>query len=373
MEDEIMKNCVNTDDLYDIVSGEASDEICSVFAEHVKVCEKCRQEYESIKKIQDTLKSCTSEPSADFTERTMKRLKTVNKNPIIRITGSRTFKAATAIAACLVLVFAVYGRGFFDGKVLSEADSTNPASYSRSDSELEAVDSENPSDIALYTEGDYLSGEVAVPEGPQPPSSCEEPASDDEKNAKPMAPNVPTADSKSEASVTNPSASDAFSSNPKIPEYIYFPTELFNSVTITEAIYDHDTTLIDTADGIYFAIYEKKVAVSQYKWIQEKYNTQFVVDCTIPGAQITEIPSEDDTQETENEEYQPVEPIAPEIAFETIDFTDGLYISTFEGDSIFTIYWYENECFYRLVLPNEYRDENELRFTDLTLIKNPQY
>ncbi len=124
MEDEIYKKCVSTEDIYDILDGEASKELCDLFAEHIKTCEKCRHEYENIKRLENALKDMTSEPSADFAKNTLARLKTVKRNPILRITGHPAFKSVTAVAACLLIVFIVCSKGIFGtaNEILNEHD-----------------------------------------------------------------------------------------------------------------------------------------------------------------------------------------------------------------------------------------------------------
>jgi hypothetical protein len=100
MNDEISKRCLSTDDIYDIIDGEATEELVSYFEEHIKSCEKCRSEYENVKKLKAALRDYTSAPSADFTKNTLARMKTVERNPFIRITGSKAFKTKECHYPC---------------------------------------------------------------------------------------------------------------------------------------------------------------------------------------------------------------------------------------------------------------------------------
>ncbi len=163
MEDEISKNCVSTDDIYDIIDGEASEEICSKFHEHINNCEKCRTEYEKIEKLKSALRDCTSEPSADFTANTMARLKTIERNPFIRFTSSKSFKIIASTAACVILAFIVITGGLINNDALLQDDIANEenkrldvALYS---DETDSVYTENDSDETKDVKEDVSPGE----------------------------------------------------------------------------------------------------------------------------------------------------------------------------------------------------------------------
>ncbi len=152
MEDEIYKKCVSTEEIYDIINGEASEELCDLLAEHIKHCEKCLHEYESIKAISSALKDMTSEPSANFAKNTLAKLKKVKKNPILRITGHPAFKSVTAVAACLILVFIVCSRGIFGTaeEMLFKRNNNDGISVI-SESDLVDEISTDDLDVSLYT------------------------------------------------------------------------------------------------------------------------------------------------------------------------------------------------------------------------------
>ncbi|MBQ2915610.1 MAG: hypothetical protein IJE51_02350 [Clostridia bacterium] len=152
MEDEIYKQCVSTEEIYDIINGEASEELCDLLAEHIKHCEKCRHEYESIKAISSALKDMTSEPSSDFAKNTLAKLKKVKKNPILRITGHPAFRSVTAAAACLILVFIVCSRGIFGTaeEMLFKRNNNDGISVI-SESDLVDETSTDDLDVSLYT------------------------------------------------------------------------------------------------------------------------------------------------------------------------------------------------------------------------------
>ncbi|MBE6891366.1 MAG: hypothetical protein E7481_04990 [Ruminococcaceae bacterium] len=514
MEDEIYKKCVSTEEIYDIINGEASEELCDLLAEHIKHCEKCRHEYESIKAISSALKDMTSEPSADFAKNTLAKLKKVKKNPILRITGHPAFKSVTAVAACLILVFIVCSRGIFgtaeemlfkrnnnDGiSVISESDLVDETSTNDFDVSLyttksdENIPGSTPDKVDTVSDGEPIPAPVApaptpvdpapfdpansgksndtddavqnsavtvpnatevveplapvppaAPMAPEMPYDYYEPTEPDpdtvwtptgEENTKeatvqtdpnyvipdankpespvappelpssapaPVVPNSATSDagpgnnievanpsaSDSGSSndsieiptticpegpqpITNPSASDAFSDNPEIPEHIYFPTELIDNVTIIGAVYDHETTLISTAENIYFMILEnKESAESQYNSILEK--------CEDRSAEYADIIEEQKNYVQEPIEVAPgdpvpVTPMLPEDYGKPTakEIEEDFFIDILKGhETSCAIYWYENGIFYRLILPLEYLDGNEVRFKELSLIENP--
>lgn len=111
MNNDDVYNCIKISDIYDIADGIASEELCSVFAKHIEVCERCRHEYENIIALKKVMRECTSEPGAEFAKNTMARLRTVRINPFIKITGHPVFRAVAAAAACLVLIIAIYKAG----------------------------------------------------------------------------------------------------------------------------------------------------------------------------------------------------------------------------------------------------------------------
>ena len=197
MENESSKNCFNSDEIYDILDGEASNELCSDFYEHIKVCEKCRHEYESIKAIKTALKDCSSEPSADFTAKTLARLKTVERNPFIRFTNNKSFRIIASTAACVILALVIITGGLIDSdKLVSEnlanendinvasTDEADMARYSeRDDSSLSEPENvtgleDNATYPAADSNGvsdDSVHSSVPVPEDPSiqsDPSTC---------------------------------------------------------------------------------------------------------------------------------------------------------------------------------------------------------
>ena len=146
MENESSKNCFNSDEIYDILDGEASNELCSDFYEHIKVCEKCRHEYESIKAIKTALKDCSSEPSADFTAKTLARLKTVERNPFIRFTNNKSFRIIASTAACVILALVIITGGLVnnDKLILNGPENDDPINVASTDN----------TDIARYSNGE---------------------------------------------------------------------------------------------------------------------------------------------------------------------------------------------------------------------------
>ena len=116
----------------------------------------------------------------------------------------------------------------------------------------------------------------------------------------------------------------------------------------------------------------KESAESQYNSILEK--------CEDRSAEYADIIKE------QQENYVPVEvapgepvpaPVEPMLPLDygkptAKDLENGLYMDIIDENATHcSIYWYENECFYKLSLPIEYLDGNEVRFKELTLIENP--
>ncbi len=246
MEDEIYKKCVSTEEIYDIINGEASEELCDLLAEHIKHCEKCRHEYESIKAISSALKDMTSEPSADFAKNTLAKLKKVKKNPILRITGHPAFKSVTAAAACLILVFIVCSRGIFgtaeemlfkrnnnDGiSVISENDRIDETSTDDLDVSLyttksdENIPDSTPDKVDTVSDGEPIPAPVAPAPTPVDPAPFD-PANSGKSND--------TDDSVQNSAVAVPNATEvveplapvppAAPMAPEIPSDYYEPTE----------------------------------------------------------------------------------------------------------------------------------------------------
>lgn len=468
MNDEISKRCLSTDDIYDIIDGEATEELVSYFEEHIKSCEKCRSEYENVKKLKAALRDYTSAPSTDFTKNTLARMKTVERNPFIRITGSKAFKTTAALAACLVLVFAVCGRGLIDriatsqnetDEKLNTVSATND--YSLKNGDTEAYSNDDSTETKSFSVENSTVGKpdsteiVEEPIAPNPtePSSDEEPAVAPMEPVAPVAPEepiihpvappipgdyipsdsyidpneanspanipavpmpevpedyVPTPPTYPDGStipsvewvdppaagtnpttecpapptpveppiilVTPPMASDAFSADPEIPDYVYVPTPVVSDAIVTEALYDHETLIVSIYDPItdrhiYLTRWEGDAAVSQKTWIETAY-------CGEPKGEI--VLPEENTDDAEDiividpsEAIVPVVPIEPEPpAPERI--VDGMYIiDDALGDGSFELYWFADECYYRLFLPIEYKDGNETRFKELNLLPNP--
>lgn len=476
MEDEIYKKCVSTEEIYDILDGEASKELCDLFTEHIKTCEKCRQEYENIKRLETALRDCTSDPSPDFAKNTLARLKTVKRNPFMRITGHPAFKSATAAAACLILVFIVCSKGVFGtaNEILDKQNYDEDIAMISTDRIANESD-DYPIDAALYTaESDEVGANSATngidvlsdalekdifnsaePEEPQAngaaveestedsvhyyvvdepeveaesaesntgefvppmaPTSSSAPTTDSELETKTtsgstnsevksevaVVPNASTSDSGpgNDVAVANPSSSDSGGGpqieNPMasdsgetvienpiacdaigahtIPDYIYIPTVLVDKITITDAILTDNTSYyITTAEGIRFGIHEGDYAEFEYNSILEK--------CEDHSAEYADIIKE------QQENYVPVEvapgepscePVEPMLPLDygkpTVkELENGLYMDILkENDTNCSIYWYENGIFYKLSLPLEYIDGNEIQFKDLTLIENP--
>ncbi len=487
MDDEIYKKCVSTEEIYDILDGEASKELYAEFAEHIKNCERCRHEYESIAKMQAALKGLTSEPSADFAKNTLAKLKKTPRNPILRFTGTPAFKSITAAAACLVIVLIVCSNGLFTtaDEISKGFDSTNHISraegndgiqedisvYSVSTAnekdssdeydaydvsmnspvnDVNTEDSEVTDDVEPVptepqaTEPDVLIPVDPYPEAPMAPTPAPvEPMAPTPAPVAPMAPAVPPANSGTSDSggdiyteensksadiepapapaptpapkptpdvssndysyyenlpeipsticpeepqpVTNPSASDAGGiTNPTasdamghytVPDYIYIPTVLVNEITVTfAALSDGNIYYITAENGIRFWIYEDDIAEYEYNQILEA--------CIDRSAEYADIIKE------QQENYVPVEvapgepdpaPVEPMLPLDygkptAKDLENGLYMDIIDENATHcSIYWYENECFYKLSLPIEYLDGNEVRFKELTLIENPLY
>lgn len=476
MNDEISKRCLSTDDIYDIIDGEATEELVSYFEEHIKSCEKCRSEYENVKKLKAALRDYTSAPSADFTKNTLARMKTVERNPFIRITGSKAFKTTAALAACLVLVFAVCSRGLID-RIAESQDSANEKlntvsatnEYSLKNGDAEAYSEDDSTETKSFSVENEVVGKpdayevVEEPIAPNPtePSSAEEPAVAPMEPVAPMVPEAPVApvapeepiihpvappipgdyipsdsyidpnEANSPANIpsvpmpevpedyvptlptypdgstipsvewvdppaagtipttecpvpptpveppiiviTPPTASDVFSDNPEIPDYVYVPTPVVSDAIVTEALYDHETLLVDIYDPItdgyiYLTRWEGDSAVSQKTWIETAY-------CGEPKGEI--VLPEDNTIEEDIIVVDPSEAIVPVVPTEPEPpsperIVDGMYIiDDVLRDGSFELYWFADECYYRLVLPIKYKDGNETRFKELNLLPNP--
>jgi len=194
MDNNRSNKCMTTDEIYDIIDGEVAEEICTEFYEHIKTCEKCKQEYESIKSLKTILRDYTSEPSSDFTTQTLARLKTVERNPFIRFASNKSFKIIASTAACIILAFVVITGGLLNNDVLLQEDLAN-----NKNNEFDIALYSNDTD-SVYTDGKNDSIETKNVEEVISPDKEEEAPSD----------HVTAVDSAAPGnSVQNPSASDA--------------------------------------------------------------------------------------------------------------------------------------------------------------------
>ena len=103
----------------DIIDGLADEKTEGDFYEHIKECSKCRRMYEEAQKIRAIMKEdgFLSEteflPSADFTAKTMAKIRAAKKPTIIRIINHPAIKTITAAAACLVIALFVFRSDLF--------------------------------------------------------------------------------------------------------------------------------------------------------------------------------------------------------------------------------------------------------------------
>ena len=414
MKDEISKRCLSTDDIYDIVDGEATTELVSYFEEHIKSCEKCRSEYESIKKLKEALRDYASEPSLDFTKNTLAKMKKTERNPFIRITGSKTFKTVSAVAACLVLVFVVCGRGLIDRLETAQNENDRLTTISASeDYSLKAADYDSAGSEAksynIEDEGENAADKTEVVEEPVAPAEQVSPVAP----AAPMAPEMPTPapnptpvdPSASNSAVVenpvasdagipvpeNPLADDAYASVVENPDLIYLPTALQDKLTVIYSVNANGNYTILTAENINLSIHTDSIGESLYNDIQRRYalsqgiETPDLIETpsNVPATEVTEgpVPVEPETKaaDSENVAEEPTEdveeeirvtPVKPTTPVENIELVDGFYI-TVPNSYNFRIQWYENGMFYNLELPMEYYGSDYSELTKIELVENP--
>lgn len=148
----------------DITDGLADEKTESEFFEHIKECSKCRRMYEEAQKIRAIMKEdgFLSEtelfPSADFTAKTMEKIRAAKKPTIIRIFNHPAVKTITAAAACLVIALFVFRSDLF-GRIEGANDLANEMLSDgqnvkvTADSEEEFDEAAPENGYAMYSQG----------------------------------------------------------------------------------------------------------------------------------------------------------------------------------------------------------------------------
>lgn len=313
MKDTVSEKCLNTEDIYDVVYGEASENVLSGFADHIKICEKCKREYESIKKIKSVTDKLNFEPSSDFTNVTLERIRNVRKKSFINIIQSRTFKIVSTAACLVIMLICCY-------KFAPEKSDN----YIERSSDITRVLSANSNYSLPSDSSDFVSYSLASSADMYSAYGCDEDDRTDFEDAMYSATVFPSNFSHSEDENSELHSFDSLNSPNSSDSLFYFPTDLIDEVKIISTFSDEGLKVIECDNGIVFTI--------------------------INAEDFGEIVSFDDSSSEKNLE-------------------NDVYIGDI-GDDSFKVCWFAESAFYELSLPLSYKDGNEIRFTDLTLIDN---